>query len=464
MLLVVLAGCAIGAGTDPVQPGVPRATPATSTLARDIFAELIAIDTTPSGSTFAAAQAMAKRLVAAGYPEADVRTFEPSPGRGNLVARLRGTGKKKPLLLVAHIDVVPAARDDWATNPFELVEKDGFFYGRGTTDDKFHAAAFVAALVRFKQEGYRPDRDIILVLETDEEIGDSKSVGIRWLLTNHRDLIDAEFAINEGAWLSSRNGTPLYNGIQVAEKGVETFVLEVRNPGGHSSRPRKDNAIYELSAAVVRVGQHEFPIDLSHTREYLELIARTEAPPIASAIRALLSDPNDPAAAAAIAEYPAYNAAVRTTCVATQFNAGFASGALATVARAIVDCRILPGQTAGDVERVLAKVIGPNVSITPTVNDPATIATPMKPEVLTAVKKLTAKTWPGTPVVPIMSVGATDSLYLRDAGIPAFGHIGLESDIDDFRMHGKDERVRVSAFNTAHEYLYRLVKLLAGGR
>ncbi len=467
-LVLVVASCMAGVpGPEPAGPSTkPRAANAEQrTLARDIYAELIAIDTTPSGSTAAAAHAMAKRLRDAGYEAADVRVFEPKPGRGNLVARLRGTGKKKPVLLLAHLDVVAAKREDWQSNPFELVERDGFFYGRGTIDDKFQATAWVAALIRYKREGYRPDRDVILVLETDEEVGDFNLVGLRWLLQNHRDLIDAEFAINEGAALSSRGGKPLYNGIQVAEKGIETYTLEIRNTGGHASRPRKDNAIYELAAALMRLRDHTFPIELSDSmRRFFELAVTFEPPTTAAALRAVLANPRDANAAASLAEAPFYNAMARTTCVATRLDAGVSDGTLPPHARATVSCYFVPPQRAADVQRVLQDVVGPAVTISPTYNDPPSVASPMNAEFLAAVKKLSSSYWPGVPVVETMSPGGSDSLFLRDAGIPGFGHTGLESDLDDFRMHGKDERVRISSFHTAHQYLYELVKLVAGGR
>src|SRR5436853_2147192 len=253
-------------------------------VARDIYKELVEINTvTNSGDTGQAADAMSARLKAAGIPAADVHVFKPAPKKGNLVARLRGTGKKKPMMVMAHIDVVDAKREDWSTDPFKLEEKDGYFYGRGTGDDKFMATAFVANLIRYKQENFRPSRDIILVLETDEEIGDGNKLGIRWLIEHQRPLIDAEFALNEGAGVGTKGGKPLRNGIQTAEKVSVDYRLEVTNRGGHSSLPRKDNAIYRLAAGLERLGKYDFPVRLNETtRLWFERSAAMESSQVAA--------------------------------------------------------------------------------------------------------------------------------------------------------------------------------------
>jgi acetylornithine deacetylase/succinyl-diaminopimelate desuccinylase-like protein len=448
------------AGAAPQPPEEQKA------LARDVYRELVETDTTPSGDTLAAARAMAARLVGAGFAKDDVQVFEPAPRRGDLVARLRGSGKKKPLLLMAHIDVVNAKREDWSTDPFKLIEKDGYFYGRGTGDDKFMASAWVANMMRWKKEGYRPDRDVIVVLETDEELSDANGIGIQWLIKNHRDLLDAELALNEGGGVGMKDGRPLFNGIQTSEKLYQSFWLEVKNKGGHSSQPRADNAIYELAAALERLSKHAFPFELNDTtRAAFQTMAKIETGPDAADMAAVAAAKPDPAAIARLSAKPPYNAQMRTTCVATRLEGGHADNALPQVARAMINCRILPGHPVAEVARALADVIAdPAVTITPIGGEVASQPSPVNPALWAAVTTLTAKFWPGVPLMPTMSAGATDGLFLRNAGIPCYGHSGLASDLFDVRAHGKDERVAVQAFYDGQEYLYELVKLLAGGK
>ncbi len=471
--ILLLVGCAAAAGGDAhvaaAGAGGPAAAAPTSRadstrLAHEIFKELVEIDTTQSnGDTHRAAEAMAARLRAAGFPSDDVHVYDPAPKRGNLVARLRGTGKKKPLLLVAHIDVVEAKREDWTTDPFKLVEKDGWFYGRGTSDDKYMAAAWVANMIRWKQEGYRPDRDLILVLECDEETGDDKGLGIQWLIANHRDLIDAEYALNEGGGVATKDGKTLWNSVQTTEKLYVTFTLEVRNRGGHSSQPRKDNAIYELSDALGRLEKFEFPVELNDTtRTFFAKMAKIETGQLAADMKSLLSASPDPAVIARLSALPPYNAQIRTTCVATRFEAGHADNALPQLARATVNCRVLPGHSIAETQKTLEQTLAdPAIVITPIDKDTTSAPSAMNPELFAAATKLTAKFWPGAPVLPTMSAGATDGRYLRKAGIPTYGHSGMAHDILDVRAHGKDERVAVKSFDDGLEYLYELVKLLA---
>jgi acetylornithine deacetylase/succinyl-diaminopimelate desuccinylase-like protein len=439
----------------------------TDQLARDIYKEIVEIDTTQSnGDTHKAAEAMAARLIAGGFPAADVHVFEPAPKRGNLVARLRGTGKKKPIILMAHIDVVEARREDWTTDPFKLVEKDGYFYGRGTGDDKYMAAAWVANMVRWKKEGYKPDRDLILVLECDEETGDFAGLGIEWLIANHKDLIAAEYALNEGGGVGMKDGKPLWNSIQTTEKLYVTFTLEVRNKGGHSSQPRKDNAIYELAAALGKLEKLEFPVELNDTtRGYFAKQATLETGEVASDMKSLVSAHPDPAAVARLAAVPAYNSELRTTCVATRLDAGHADNALPQLARATVNCRILPGHTIAETQKTLTTAIAdPGVAIAAKEKDTSSPPSPLNKELGATIERLTARYWPGIPVIPTMSAGATDGRYLRKIGIPTYGHGGLAGDIFDVRAHGRDERVLVASFDTGVAYLYDLVKLLAGGK
>jgi acetylornithine deacetylase/succinyl-diaminopimelate desuccinylase-like protein len=436
-------------------------------LAFDIFKELIEINTvTATGDTARAAEAMAARLRAAGFDGPDLQMFTPTARKGNLVARLRGTGARKPILLLAHTDVVEARREDWSMDPFKLIEQDGHFYGRGTSDDKFMAAAFVANLVRYKQEGYKPERDIILALETDEEILDSNALGIQWLLRNHRDLIDAEFALNEGGGVQLRGGKPFRNSVQTSEKYVMSFRLEVKDPGGHSSQPRKDNPIYRLSEGLVRLSKFSFPIRLNETtRAYFERAADQESGQMADEMRSVTSSKSDLEALSIVrlSAIPFYNAQLRTTCVATMLEGGHAGNALPQVARAHVNCRVLPGEPAAEVRETLVRLMADDQITVTQLHEPMLSApSALNQEVMQAIEKLTNEFWPGIPVIPIMSTGGTDGTHLRNAGIPTYGHSGLA--IEDFRAHGKDERVPVKSFFEGTEYLYRLVRALSGGQ
>lgn len=459
IILASLAAAATSAAAEPAPPAAQQ-------LMREVYKELVELNTSQStGDTFAAARAMAARLTAAGFPKADVQALQSGPKRGNLVARLRGTGKRKPLLLVAHIDVVEAKREDWTSDPFKLVEKDGFFYGRGTSDDKFMAAAWVANMVRWKKEGFKPDRDLILVLETDEEISDRNGFGMTWLIKNHKDLIDAEYAINEGGGVGVKEGKTFSNSIQTAEKLFQSYWLETKNAGGHSSQPRKDNAIYELTEALGRLAKYEFPVVLNPTtRGYFEKMAALEKGQLAADMKSVVSAKPDPAAVARLTALPPYNAQLRTTCVPTRLEGGHADNALPQLARAMINCRILPGQSPDDVQKQLAKVLAdPQLTITPSGHDTPSDPSVVNPELAAAIEKLSARYWPSVPVVPTMSAGATDGRYLRNAGIPTFGHSGLAADIFDVRAHGKDERVAVAALFEGEQYLYELVKALSGG-
>jgi acetylornithine deacetylase/succinyl-diaminopimelate desuccinylase-like protein len=437
-------------------------------LAFDIYKELVEINTvTETGDTLRAAEAVAARLRAGGFDAADVHVLSPAPRKGNLVARLRGRGARKPILLLAHLDVVEARREDWSLDPFKLIEKDGYFYGRGTADDKFMAAAFVANLIRYKQEGYRPDRDIIVALETDEEILDRNGVGIQWLLKNHRALIDAEFALNEGGPVGLKNGKPIRNSAQTSEKVSLTYRLEVKNRGGHSSQPRRDNAIYHLAEGLARLAKFTFPLKLNETtRAYFERTAEFEGEQTAADIRALLSGRPDPAALSLmrLSANPFYNAQLRTTCVATMLEGGHAYNALPQVARATVNCRIMPGEPVDEVKATLVRVLDdPQISVTQLGEPVLSAPSALHEEIMGAIGKVSAEFWPGAPIVPIMSAGATDGSYLRNAGIPTYGNSGLAGDVDDVRVHGRDERVLVKSFFDGQQYLYRLVKVLAGG-
>lgn len=432
-------------------------------LARDIYRQLIELNTTESsGNCTIAAQAMAARLKAAGYADEDVQVLVPAgaPRKGNLVARLRGSGKGgRPLLLLAHLDVVEASRDDWSLDPFLLTEKDGYFYGRGTSDDKAMAAAWIANLIRYKREGFVPARDLIVALTADEETGTSN--GVSWLLAQHRPLIDAAFALNEGGGGRLKDGRRLYNGVGASEKVYVSFQLTARNKGGHSSVPRKDNAIYELAAALGRLQAYAFPVKLNEvTRAYLARMSAMEEGQTAADMKAAAA--GDAAASARLSDLPVYNAILRTTCVATRLEGGHADNALPQQARATINCRVLPGESPDAVhDTLVATIDDPLIEVSWIDKAKPSVPSPLSPEVIGAIEEVTQEFWPGVPVIPTMATGASDGLYLRNAGIPTYGVSGLFSEVGDSRAHGRDERVAVTSFYDSVQFLYTLVKRMA---
>ena len=441
-------------------------------LLREIYQELIEINTTDSvGSCTEAAKAMAARLKTGGYTDAEMQIIVP-PGnakKGNLVARLKGDGSKKPLMLLAHIDVVEAKREDWERDPFKLVEEGGFFYARGSSDDKSQAAIFVSNMIRYKQEKLKLARDIILALTCDEEHGDSKFNGVVHLIQYHRLLVDAEITLTEGGGGSlDKNGKPVLHGIQAGEKIYQSFQLEVTNVGGHSSVPVKNNAITHLADGLSRLGQFEFPFKLSATtRAYFERRAALETAAVAADMRAILKDPPDRDALARLyAERPYNNAAVRTTCVATMLEAGHAENALPQRAKAVVNCRILPGHSVGavaDVQATLVRVMADDqIKITTIGRTFEAPVPPLTPELMQAVEAITADMWPGIPVIPMMSSGATDGRFLNNAGIWTYGITGSFQYPEGSRAHGLNEKMPVKSLYDAHEFQYRLGKRLAG--
>lgn len=418
--------------------------------------------TQSSGDTTAASEAMAAHLRAAGFSEEDVRVLGPRPGKGNLVVRYRGRNvDRKPVLLLAHIDVVEADPADWTLDPFTLTEQDGYYYGRGTTDDKDEAAIHIANLIRLRQEGFQPDRDIIVALTADEEGGTDN--GVQWLLANHRDLIDAEYALNEGGGGAMKDGRRISNAVQASEKVYQSFQLEVANPGGHSSLPVKENAIYRLADALARLRDFDFPVALNDvTRVYFQRSAAIEQGDLADAMRGVLSDPPDATAVEYLSKTPFYNSRLRTTCVATLLSGGHAENALPQRARATVNCRILPGERIETVQDALKRAVNDDQVTLSRVGE----ATPSPPSPLTAavlgpIERITQELWPGVPVLPTMSTGATDGLFLRNAGIPVYGVSGLFGEIDDNRAHGQNERILIRSFFEGQEFLYRLTKALA---
>jgi acetylornithine deacetylase/succinyl-diaminopimelate desuccinylase-like protein len=442
---------------------VPPLDDATRQQIRDIYKQLVEINTTDSiGNTTTAAEAMAARLKAAGFAASDLQVLGPDPRKGNLVARLRGTGQQKPLLLLAHLDVVEAKREDWSVDPFTLLEKDGYFYGRGTGDDKAMAAIWIATLIRFKQEGYVPNRDLIVALTADEEGGAFN--GVAWLLKEHRDLIDAEVALNEGGNGAARRGKYLYNGVGASEKVYVTFRLETRNKGGHSSVPPRVNAIYQLAEGLVRMSKYRFPVKLNEvTRTYFQRMSGIEEGQVAADMRAL-AEHEDAAAAERLSDTPPYNARMRTTCVATRLEGGHADNALPQMARATVNCRVLPGEDPETVRAALVKAIDdPAVDVSWIDRAKPSVASPLSPGVMRPIEEVTSAFWPGVPVMPLMATGASDGLYLRNAGIPTYGVSGIFGEIDDSRSHGRDERIGVQQFFDGAQFLYTLVKRLSRG-
>jgi acetylornithine deacetylase/succinyl-diaminopimelate desuccinylase-like protein len=448
----------------------------TRRLSRDILEELIGINTTDSvGSTTAAANAMAKRLRDAGFPPADVKVLGPNDRKGNMVARIHGSGAAKPILMIGHLDVVEARRSDWSTDPFRLVEKDGWFYGRGTQDMKSSDVALVSAFIRLHRENFRPNRDLILALTADEEGG--KSNGVDWLIQNHRDLVDAAFVLNaDSGGVTTLNGKPVNVDVEACEKLYADFQLTATNPGGHSSLPVPDNAIYHIADALSRLEHSPFPVELNAvTRTYFERRAPLEKPQMKADMNAVLHDPPDAAAVARLSEDARYNSTLRTTCVATRLDAGHANNALPQTARANVNCRILPGHSAEEIRRKLIDIFAdPKVEVRYVSNagdvsdrapDAKGFAPVMPPaEVLRPLERIAAEMWPGAPVIPDMETGASDSIYTMAAGIPSYGINGLAIDQDDVRAHGKDERVRVAAFYDGVEFYYRYLKALTSDR
>lgn len=430
-------------------------------LARSIFKELIEINTThTSGNTTLAANAIVKRLKAAGFLDKDIHVIGPGLRNQNLIVRIHGTGKKSPILLLAHLDVVEAQREDWSVDPFKFLERDGYFYGRGTMDIKDGAAILVASFIRMRQEHFIPDRDLILALTAGEE-GGAEYNGVEWLLKNHRSMIDAGFCINMDAGDPQIiKGKRMLRTVQASEKGYLNFNLEVKNSGGHSSMPVKDNAIYRLAEGLTRIAKYDFPVRLNEvTRTYFEKMSLFEKGQLAADMKTVALNPEDTAAILRLSVSPYYNALMRTTCVVTMVQGGHAENALPQTAKAIVNCRVLPGVSEADIQKIITEVLADSqiiVSIMTSLNNNP--ASPLTSELIKTVEDVTAKLWPGITVVPVMETGATDGSLLRSAGVPTYGISGVFIDVNDNRTHGKDERVGVKEFYDGLEYIYQLIK------
>jgi len=444
----------------------------TKQLASDIFKQLIEINTTDSvGSVTAASEAMAQRFRDAGFPESDIHVLGATDRTKNLVVRLHGTGKRRPVLIIGHLDVVEARREDWSTDPFKLVEKDGYYYGRGTLDMKSVDAIDVATVIRLRKDGYRGNRDIILALTAGEESGIAN--GVDWLLKNHRELVDAEYALNgDDVGVYTDHGKPKFVQMIASEKVYADFQLTVTNPGGHSSLPVPDNAIYRLAAGLERLAAYEFPFELNDvTRAYYERIAKQEIGERAVDIRALLATPPNPAAVERVTKDRLDYARTHTTCVATRLEAGHASNALPQMARAIVNCRVLPGHTAEETRRTVIGVLADaNIVVRYVASDGRVLesaeskhgfAPPaLRADVMTSLEKVAGSMWPGAPVIPTMAVGASDAVYTSAGGIPTYLVCGLAIEPDDDRSHGQDERLAVASFDGGLDFYYRFLKAL----
>ena len=439
-------------------------------LSHDIFKQLIEINTTDSvGSVTAAAEAMAQRFREAGFPDSDIQVLGPNERKKNVVVRLHGTARHKPILLIGHLDVVEARREDWTTDPFQFVEKDGYFYGRGTQDMKSGDAIMATTLIRFKKEGYQPDRDVILAFTADEEGG--KSNGVDWLLKNHRDLVAAEFVLNhDGGGVDTNHGRPVDITVDATEKLYADYQLTVTNAGGHSSIPVPDNAIYHLANGLVRLQRYRFPFELNTvTRAYYERLAAVTRGQKAQDIKVILKNPPDKAAVTRLSQDPVDNSALHTTCVATRLDAGHANNALPQRAQATVNCRILPGHSSEEVREDLVRILADPeitvryVSANGEVRDQGSSQQsypppPLRPDVFRPLEKIATEMWPGVPVIPDMSTGASDGVYTNAAGLPTYGVSGIAIDRDDIRAHGKDERLGVESYYKAVDFYYRYLK------
>lgn len=454
---------------------LPSLSAAQRAEARDIFKQLIYINTTdtPKGSVTAAAKAMQKRFLDAGFAPEDMQLLGPDPNKMNLIVRMKAAAptSEKPVLFLGHLDVVEALPSDWHTNPFEFVEKDGYFYGRGTQDMKESDAALVWTFLQLHQDGYKPKRDLILALTADEEGG--KFNGPQWLVKNHRDLVDAAFVINmDAGGVELDHGRPVVADVEATEKVYADFQVTARNPGGHSSRPRPDNAIYELMAALDKLEAYSFPFELNEvTRTYFQNLGKQEKGQNAQDIKAILATPPSAEAAARLSKEPDFNSNFRTTCVATMLKAGHARNALAQTAEANVNCRIFPGHSPEEIRQELIKLFADPKLTVKYVSDggvvsdvaperKAIVPPPPIKEVFDPLTRITQQIWPGVPVTPVMENGASDSIYFAQTGIPSYGYSAVALERDDDRAHGQDERLPVDSYWKSLEFFYAFAKAL----
>ena len=457
------------------QSAIAPASDADRAEAKAIFKQLIEINTTdtPRGSVTAGTQAMEKRFLDAGFARADVHLLGPDPKKMNLVVRYRagGTPDAKPVLFLCHMDVVEALKSDWHTDPFQFVEKEGYWYGRGTQDMKDSDAGLVATFLRLHREGYKPKRDLILALTADEEGG--KFNGASWLVKEHRDLVDAAYVINpDSGGVELDHGRAEVADVEATEKVYADFQVTATNPGGHSSRPRPDNAIYELTDALEKLAHYSFPFELNEvTRTYFSNLEKAEAGQTAADIHAILADPPDLEAAARLSAEPSFNSNFRTTCVATRLAAGHANNALAQTAQANVNCRIFPGHSPEEIRQKLIEIFGDSKLTVKYVADNGAVSdvaperkaiVPVAPipEVMEPLTRITDAIWPGVPVTPVMENGASDSIYFAQAGFATYGYSAIALERDDDRAHGQDERLPIDSYWKSLDFLYEFAKAL----
>lgn len=471
MLKTSLRALALAAavGSAPIVASAATAPAPDTTAFRALYKELVATNTSRSaGDCTLAAQRMAAHLKQAGYPDADVRLIVPDghPKEGNLFAVLHGSDPaSKPMLLLAHIDVVEAKREDWERDPFTLVEEGGYFYGRGASDDKAEASVWVDTLVRLRQEGFKPRRDIKLALTCGEESTEAFN-GAEYLATKERQLIDAEFALNEGAGgRLDESGKKVLLNIEAGQKFPQNYSLVVTNPGGHSSRPMKKNAIVQLGAALVRVNQYDFPIEFTDgSRAYFTEMAKLTPGAAGPAMAALVKNPADANAARIVTEDPGLNGMLRTTCATTMIDGGHAENALPQRAHALINCRIFPGTTVEQVKAQIEKLLADpeiKVSMMKARSPIALKPPPLTDRIMGPVRAVAGELWPGVPIVPVLTAGATDGAFLTPAGIPTYGLTGMFGDPDGNGVHGLNERIRVRSLYEGRDFLYRVVKLYA---
>ena len=433
--------------------------------ARSVLQELIEINTTASaGDVTAAAEAIARRLRAGGFAGEDVQVIVPAAKKGNVIARLRGTGGGRPVLFLAHLDVVEARREEWTMDPFRLNEKDGYFYGRGTQDIKGDAALLVTNFIRLKQEGFQPERDLILALTADEENSGPDSLnGIKWLLEHRRSILDAEFCVNvDSGGGQTRQGRRLLFAVQAAVKAYLSVVLRATNHGGHSSMPPRENAIYDVATALMKIRELQFPLNLNEvTRAYFLKTAGQGNAEEAADRESVTKSPPDQDAAARLSKSPYENALLHTTCVATMLSGGHADNALPQTAEATVNCRVLPGETQAQTVERMRMAVGPQVDIRIKIPMEPTTVYPLPETLLKRVHGIVQSMWPNLPIVPVMETGGTDGERLRHAGIPTYGVCQIFADLDDIRAHGRDERIRTYYFYEGLEFGYRLIRELS---
>ena len=462
---LLLSASPLAASAAPAASRVPP--PADQALGRALLKELIEIDTQHDKGSTVAANAVAARLRAAGFADADIAVLAPAdhPTKGNVVVRLRGQGKARPILYICHLDVVNARREDWTTDPFKLVEKDGWFYGRGTIDMKSQDAATLESVIRLKREGFKPKGDIIVAFTADEEAGGDAN-GVDWLVKTHRDLVDAALVINpDGGEAGIKHGKKLYMGVQTSEKIYVTYGLEVTDKGGHSSRPTPANPIFHLSGALARLGAYRFPVHVTETaRLYFAGRAKLESGQVAADMASMASGTPDPAAVERLSQNVETNIIFRTTCTATEISGGHAESALPQRARATIQCRVIPGEPLDGIKAQLIKVLDePGIKVTDVYPGDASPESPPAPKLLKTIEAVKNSMWPDAVLLPLMSPGATDSAFTRLGGMPSYGVDASWDDLDDGRAHGQDERISVTVFDEEVEFTYRLMKALASG-